>query len=325
MSEYNPERDPVIDRNYLTSENVRARFLLYEFAEVAVNFDALVLDTLIRRGDEDVVDLGAADGSLLWLLARAHDHKGVRIGVEPNISQAEGRGQELNLDTLRRGIAHAFGRDVSVEAEDLILENLARPKDEKLNIIEGTASSIPLGDSQADIVTAMYMFYHIPEAEQPRAFDEIKRVLRPDGVLALATSGLENKLVHRLLERDIANFLVDTDAPTAMNTGFNTERAEVELIKKFEHVYLTKQDSLMIIDDDYKLDAYLSSLRSLRNQFTPEPTSAQFEAALATVVTPKIMQTIAKNGRFVDVIQRSLFVCSGKVLDLDSTFEKVKS
>lgn len=322
MSEYDPGRDPVIDRNYLTSDNVRARFLLYELTEQVVDFDALLVDTIFRNGDEDLVDIGAADGSLLSLLG-ACAHEGLRIGVEPNIGQATGRSPELSPRSLSGSLGRIVGQALSRETRERLIGLLGGSRDERLNIVEGTASNIPLGDNAADVVTAMFMFYHIPEPEQKKAFDEVKRVLRPDGVLALATSGLENKLQHRLFEQDIASHLGNYAAPTAMNCGFNTDRAEKELPNNFEYVYLFKQQDWMVIDNDEKVEMYINSLRSLRDQFEPVPSVMQFELALDRVVRPKIQETIAANGRFVDIVQRSVAICSDAEQTLDPRFEQL--
>jgi SAM-dependent methyltransferase len=157
----------------------------------------------------------------------------------------------------------------------------------------------------------MFMLYHLPESKQSQAFAEFKRVLKPDGRFVLATSGTDNKVRHRMLEQQIANnFDQKTTAPKLMNAGFNTERAEAELPKYFSHVYAYKQDSKMVIDDDDRVDAYLDSLRSLRDQFDPVPDEFTFEDALVDVVLPQIEHDMGKYGRFIDLIRRSIFICS---------------
>jgi SAM-dependent methyltransferase len=151
----------------------------------------------------------------------------------------------------------------------------------------------------------------LPENKQSQAFAEFKRVLKPAGRFVLATSGTDNKVRHRMLEQQIANnFDQKTTAPKLMNAGFNTERAEAELPKYFNHVYAYKQDSKMVIDDDDRVDAYLDSLRSLRDQFYPVPDEFAFEDALVDVVLPQIEHDMSKYGRFIDLIRRSIFICS---------------
>jgi len=49
------------------------------------------------------------------------------------------------------------------------------------------ARSIPLADASVDVVLANHMLYHGPN--RPGAFAEIRRVLRPGGLVRAATIG----------------------------------------------------------------------------------------------------------------------------------------
>lgn len=49
------------------------------------------------------------------------------------------------------------------------------------------AMDIPYPDNSFDVVLANYMLYHVPD--RPKAISEFQRVLKPDGVLFVATNG----------------------------------------------------------------------------------------------------------------------------------------
>jgi ubiquinone/menaquinone biosynthesis C-methylase UbiE len=56
----------------------------------------------------------------------------------------------------------------------------ARVPDDR--VLEGTAESIPLGDTSVDAVVVGNAFHHF---SRQAAFAEIRRILRPGGTLAL--------------------------------------------------------------------------------------------------------------------------------------------
>ena len=93
-----------------------------------------------------VLDLGAGTGKLTRLL---RERSGFVIAVEP-------------LESMRSQLRAALGPGVEVR--------------------EGTAESMPLPDASVDAVTAAQSFHWF---DGPRALDEIARVLRPAGAMAL--------------------------------------------------------------------------------------------------------------------------------------------
>src|SRR5690606_28222418 len=173
---------------------------------------------------------------------------------------------------------------------------------------EGCANTIDLPDNSADVVSAMGVMYHVLKRKQPAAFAEIKRILRPEGVFVLATSGSQNKLKHREIEKKIAETLsVPTAEPKLMNAGFNTETAEQELPKYFKNVYMYEHRGEFVIDSREKIQAYLNSLRSLRDQFDPVPSPDEFEQILTSVAMPRLEHEIFLQGKYTDVFRRSVF------------------
>ncbi len=130
------------------------------------SFPAEVLDTL-RAGagleeSSKVVDLGAGTGKFTKLLFEVVEPGGV-IAVEPV-----------------RAMREAFARNFPGQT-----------------ILEGTAESVPRPDQSVDLVTVAQAFHWFDAGP---ALDEIARVLRPDGALALVWNTRDERVewTHRI-------------------------------------------------------------------------------------------------------------------------------
>jgi len=55
-------------------------------------------------------------------------------------------------------------------------------------LAQAAAERLPFADASLDAVTCIYLFHELPPRVRPRVAAEIARVLKPDGVLALADS-----------------------------------------------------------------------------------------------------------------------------------------
>ncbi|MEM1361410.1 MAG: class I SAM-dependent methyltransferase [Pseudomonadota bacterium] len=108
------------------------------------------LDQLVKLYDlsnRDVVDIGAGNGA--------------------NSSAMAGQG------------ARVTGIEVSPEA-------VARAVDaqgDKIRMLEGRAEALPLKDDSQDLATFFFSLHHVPADVHDQAFEEVSRVLRPQGRL----------------------------------------------------------------------------------------------------------------------------------------------
>jgi ubiquinone/menaquinone biosynthesis C-methylase UbiE len=335
MSELEPQGfDPdsliVLNHNYLTSHNVRARFELYDFAIPYIDIETEAIAALNLEGRETVVDIGAADGSLLHHLRSRYHHKGRLIGVEPNITQLETSRLEepleksIVLNSLRKAAARLSTNDLRPGFDEKLAAYISSHSKSDINFEVGDANNIPLEKDTADILFAMFMLYHVPEHKQPAAIEEFKRVLRPDGIFVMATSGEDNKPQHRLLENKIADYL-GVIAPERMNSSFTTEKAATEIPKHFKHTYIFKQETPMLISDSDRLEKYLDSIWSLRDQFRPVPSIEEFQNGIAKAAIPYILRSIKpNNGVFSDHISRSVIIASDHSMELEpAKFEDI--
>jgi ubiquinone/menaquinone biosynthesis C-methylase UbiE len=58
----------------------------------------------------------------------------------------------------------------------------------RARFVEGMAEAMPLGDEQFDAVTCIYLFHELPPGVRRAVVDEVRRVLRPGGVLIFVDS-----------------------------------------------------------------------------------------------------------------------------------------
>ena len=174
-------------------------------------------------------------------------------------------------------------------------------------------------DDSADVVFCMDTLHHAPQQTRQAGFSDISRALAPEGVFTFTVSAGRNKYVHRELESYIARAL--GIAPPQPETGFTAERAETELPRYFDHVYLHQHISALQIGPE-GVEEYMTSLRTLRDQFTPTPDPLAFETALQEAAAPIIQTKINNDGFVIDYAYLVTGLASDKPLQLpkDSGF-----
>src|SRR5687768_9415723 len=96
-----------------------------------------------------------------------------------------GVGSGLNL-TLYPSGTHVVGLDPSPKLLSMA-RSVARNRSESIELIEGTAESIPLPDHSIDTVVTTWTMCSIPDL--PTALAEVRRVLKADGRLLFAEHG----------------------------------------------------------------------------------------------------------------------------------------
>jgi SAM-dependent methyltransferase len=113
-----------------------------------------------------------------------------RIGFRPGqvlVDIGTGRG-EILAAAVGRGAALAIGVEyarTAVTLADHTIEVLG--VGDKAKVILADARSIPLDDGVADVVTMLDVVEHLAGPELPRAFAEVRRILRPGGSVHIHT------------------------------------------------------------------------------------------------------------------------------------------
>jgi len=108
------------------------------------------------------------------------------------ISAAEGRvlevgiGSGLNLPLYGPSVRSVIGLDPSPELLRMARDRAATAP-VPVELLEGSAETVPLDDASIDTVVTTWTLCTIPDA--PRALSELRRVLRPGGALLFVEHG----------------------------------------------------------------------------------------------------------------------------------------
>lgn len=153
--------------------------------------------------------------------------------------------------------------------------------------------SIPYPDASFHAVFANFMLYHVPD--RAKAIAEIRRVLKPDGVLLAATLGENHMKEYNQLTYKI---LLDTDFQTNIaSRAFSLENGETYLKASFDTVTLhLYEDNLRVTEVEPMVDYFLSLA-------LPIITSEHVEK-----FTEAVREIIAKDGAFFIHKHTGLFI-----------------
>jgi SAM-dependent methyltransferase len=123
-----------------------------------------LLDTLVWRGDEQVLDVGCGRGLMLIGAAR-------RLGS----------GHVTGIDLWRT-------EDLAGNAPEATLANAAAEGvRERVSLKTGDMCALPFGDASFDVILSQAAVHNVPQAAgRKRAVEEMARVLRPGGTILLA-------------------------------------------------------------------------------------------------------------------------------------------
>jgi len=123
-----------------------------------------LLDTLVWRGDEQVLDVGCGRGLML-------------IGAARRLAS----GHATGIDLWRT-------EDLAGNAPEATLANAAAEGvRERVSLKTGDMCALPFGDASFDVILSQAAVHNVPEAAgRRRAVEEMARVLRPGGTILLA-------------------------------------------------------------------------------------------------------------------------------------------
>lgn len=269
----NPDTIRLAHQNYtdITSGSVDARWLVYPLAgqeldtEYLANqlVDAWFGDSRVSR----ILDIGAAAG---WFL-RENAFKfpdSECIGVEPYLNQYDAAIQAERK--YEKGVLEILSTAIEVCP---IPDDLETKQVRMIGSLAQSADwSEHLEPTSIDIISALFMLYHVPAPERIKVYERMKSLIRNYGLILISTSGADNKPLHRQIEEEIASRL-NVTPPPHMNAGFTSEKADIELPENFSHVYKYHQKGFINFRDnngdiiDYVSNTYRTSLVSMRNQF----------------------------------------------------------
>ena len=219
-----------LKRQYATDKLSRDIVAMREkYAVPRIDFPLWAMNGLVWRGGEKVVDAGCGFGQY---------YEPLRERV-PNVDYY---GVDLFPGVLATHPAFASGR-LSV----------------------GDVTSLPYPSGTFDVVMANHMLYHVQEIDD--AIREIRRVLKPDGVLMATTHSVQTMPELRVLLRRAVIILTQQPpsavrAPLAATDLFGLENGTRMLARHFYAVSRFEIPSTMIFTT---LDPFLSYLYAMRD------------------------------------------------------------
>lgn len=296
-----PEFDPELARaearnrlreNYDTSYWPLMRWEVDKLASNPVNIHQRAIGALGLAGYETVLDIGCSDGRQLAAI-RESGHQGRLIGIDNN--------------------------ELAITSGELMYKEELDPG----SLMVADAEDIELDDNSVDATMALFVLYHVDDLD--RALSEIRRVTRPGGKVVVTTSGRGNKFRIHQLEEAIVSHL-DGRFGEPLTKSFTNREARQKLpeffgyVEELPHVspiYL--RDPRLDAEHSLRLEIYKTGLSSYHALHTYQPAGASepipislsdWELAFNEVARPMIDKKIRDIGAWVDLIDRSIFVCT---------------
>lgn len=189
---------PEVDRRRVAREGTEvrhsqadraARYPTYYRQNFHYQSDGWLSDDSARVYDTQVETLfaGAADAMRRMVLAEiAQELKGRDQRSVDYLDVACGTGRFLAQVMRSYPKLRAGGLDMSPNYAAAARKATSRWP--HVDIIEGAAEEMPLGDESLDVLSAIYLFHELPPRIRPLVFAEMARVLRPRGVFVFADS-----------------------------------------------------------------------------------------------------------------------------------------
>jgi SAM-dependent methyltransferase len=157
------------------------------------------------------------------------------------------------------------------------------------------AQAIPFQKGAFEAVIANHMLYHIPDMRL--ALSEIRRVLKPGGLLLAATNGLDHMQEIKTLVR-----MADPQATySRADLSFRLENGGVLLEPLFSSVQLQRYEDALRVSEAAPLVDYILSMSDLRG--------ISLEGSRLESFKKSIEQEIARQGAIHITKSACLFIC----------------
>lgn len=225
-----------VRQQYATDKSLRLRQEIHaKYTVPRVDYVEWVLESMKWRGDEDVLDIGCGSGNYHTVLLNKH----------PDVRYI---GLDFSTGMLEKHPA-------------------------KNRVILADAQKTPFADQRFDLVMANHMIYHMPDVGA--AINEFKRLLKPDGVLMVATNSNQSMPEIQVLLRRAILLLsrsggAHVQPPRPASDLFSLEAGTRKLSRHFYAVVRHDLPSKLVFPDIDPIMQYLESTRELREPQLPE-------------------------------------------------------
>jgi 2-polyprenyl-3-methyl-5-hydroxy-6-metoxy-1,4-benzoquinol methylase len=230
--------DDKMRKHYATDDNLRIRQETHDrFSVPDRSFAEWVLDRVPWRGGERLLDVGCGNG----LYFKKMKNRGVEI---------EYTGIDLMETMIRNHPLAKAGGSLSL----------------------GDAHTLPFATNSFDIIMANHMMHHLQDLHA--ALDEFARILKPSGVLIVATNSMNTMPELQVLMRRAIVLLTRSGAATVRAPEMPTDRFALEngirlLSNHFYAVVRHDLPSALVFPDVEPAMVYLESTRDLREPSLP--------------------------------------------------------
>lgn len=236
------EKPEIVKSQYATSENLSLRQELHSYNINKYDWNEWCFDNMKIQSGARILELGCGNG-LLW---------------EKNIGKIQDN-WDIVLSDLSEGMLDDTKKRLSKLQKRFSYE-----------IID--IQSIPYPDESFNVVIARHMLYHVPDLN--KAFNEIKRILKPGGAFYASTNSqkamLELKHLADGFDKNI-NF-----TPQKHVDKFGLENGE-ELLKVFFHQTSLKLfEGMIVVDKPEPVVNYIKSLNYGKKYFSETNRESEF-------------------------------------------------
>lgn len=229
------EQDAV-KRQYATNDNLRIRHETHDkYTVPKKDFAEWAIKCVHWRGDEKVLDAGCGPGLYY-----------------------------TRFEEFLPGIRY-FGMDLSA---GMLMEHPG----ERERLTVSDVRNLPYPDGFFDVVMANHMLYHVEQVED--AVKELRRVLKPGGIMMVATNSMQTMPELQVLMRRAIVLLTrqgatQVRAPALPSDHFALENGTRLLARYFFAVVRYDLPGALVFPDVEPAIAYLESTRDLREAQLP--------------------------------------------------------
>ena len=170
--------------------------------------------------------------------------------------------------------------------------------------VVGDIQALPLADDSVDGALAVHMLYHVPDV--PAAVRDLRRVLRPGGVLMVSTNGVDDKAeVGELFVGALEDLTGTRIAFPDFDGGFTLDGADL-LRAQFGTVDVAVFERETLVPEVEPVVAFLDSMRGLSADLLPA--DVEWDAFLGAV-RARVTAEIAERGVWRMRNQVGVFTC----------------
>jgi SAM-dependent methyltransferase len=252
-----PDKTRLVAESYATDEPLSVRIETHRrYSVPAIDLPTWALDRHTWRGDETVLDVGTGTGQY--------------------------------LAPLRERVPH--GRIIAGDlAAGMLRDRAARGVPGGAHLLNADAEALPLADAACDAIIASYVLFFVPDI--PRAITEMRRVLRPGGVLlAVTMAAVYMEELCSAINATLNKMGVSRETRWGnVSKRFNLENGSAYLEPHFARVTVHQHESALVFPEAEPALAYVASSRDvIRDDLPPNRTWDEFLAALRGVVEAEI-------------------------------------